>query len=128
MTNPGTPDPAIRAAVEKRASGTLRELIAYAETLEAENASLREKVASMEHRDRVGLVVDSLEEKGLLPGMTRGEKIAHVSAAQDLTVLERAIDLASGSGTKIAELSRVPDRASSGEDAFLHFCLTGEAP
>lgn len=123
-----TPDPAIRAAVEKRASDSLRSVIEYARQLEAENQALREKVASFEHRDRVTGLVDTMEDKGLLPGMTRSEKIAHVSNIEDLDVLTRAVDLASGNGTKIAELARVPDRGASGEDAFLHFCLTGESP
>ena len=128
MNHIGAPDPAIRAAVEKRASGTLREVIAYAEQLEAEVANLREKVASYERRDRAVGLADAMEEKGLLPGMTRSEKIAHVLNVEDFDVLSRAVDLASGTGTKIAELARVPDRGASGEDAFLHFCLTGESP
>ena len=123
-----TPDPAIRSAVEKRASDSLRSVIAYAQQLEAEVTALREKVASFEHRDRVSGLVDAMEEKGLLPGMTRSEKIAHVSNVEDLDVLTRAVDLAGGNGTKIAELARVPDRTASGEDAFLQFCLTGESP
>jgi len=128
MTPTNVPDPAIRAAVEKRASDTLRSVIAYAQQLEAEVATLREKVASFEHRDRVVGIVESMEEKGLLPGMTRSEKIAHVANVDDIDVLTRAVALAGGNGSKIAELARVPDRGASGEDAFLHFCLTGESP
>jgi len=118
-----SPDPAVSAAVQKKASASLRALATRCGELEAELSVANEKIASMERERSVSGLVDTMEEKGLLPGMTRSEKVAHVSSVEDLSVVERAVYLAADSGTKIAELADVPSGGGSSEEAFLNFCV-----
>lgn len=81
-------------------------------------ASLEEKIASFEKRDRATKIASAMQTKNLSPDTSYEEKVASLMERDDLDVYEKAIDL-SAPQIKLAALSDHPSNATNAEDAFL---------
>lgn len=81
-------------------------------------ASLEEKIASFEKRDRATKIASAMQTKNLSPDTSYDEKVAALMERDDLDVYEKAIDL-SAPQIKLAALSDHPGNAANAEDAFL---------
>lgn len=71
--------------------------------LSEENASLQEKVAHYERKDRAEKLASRMEEKGLQPELSIQEKVAGLLKRENLDAVEAAIDL-SAPQTKLASV------------------------
>lgn len=81
-------------------------------------ASLEEKIASFEKRDRATKIASAMQTKNLSPDTSYDEKVAALLERDDLDVYEKAIDL-SAPQIKLAALSDHPSNAANAEDAFI---------
>lgn len=98
--------PALQASQEKIASQN--------ETI----AELKEKIAQYERRDRVTKIANQMQAKNLNPDSTLDEKIESLMGADDLDVVEKAIDY-SAPQIKVASLSDHSGNASDAESSFV---------
>jgi len=93
-------------------------------SLEQENSSLREKIASMERESEISDIAQNMEENGLNADMTFEEKVAHIRRHEDLSRVKAAISMASTGNIKIADVADYP--GSGVFDSLTSFCLGGE--
>lgn len=85
--------------------------------LSEENQALKEKVAHYERRDRVEKIASQMEAKNLDPETSFDEKVERLMAADDLGVVEKAIEL-SAPQIKLAALSDDPGNPSDAASVF----------
>ncbi len=85
--------------------------------LSEENQVLREKVAQFEKRARVQNIATKMEAKNLDPETSYDDKIEALMGADDLGVVEKAIDL-SAPQIKVASLSDHQGNPSDAISAF----------
>jgi hypothetical protein len=89
-----------------------------------EIVSLREKVASFEKKDRMVKIAREMEEKGLHAELNFDEKLAHLREAQDLSITEEAVKMASPQHGVLGSVSDKP--GSGGLHPFEQYLSTGE--
>lgn len=82
-----------------------------------EIASLKEKIAHYEKRDRVVKIASAMQAKNLDTETSYDEKVENLMGSSDLDVVEKAIEL-SAPQIKLASLSDHPGNPSNAEDAF----------
>ncbi len=82
-----------------------------------EIASLKEKVAHYEKRDRVVKIASAMQQKNLDPETSYDDKIENLMGSDNLDVVEKAIEL-SAPQVKLAALSDHHGNPSNAEDAF----------
>lgn len=115
------------AAVVAKGAETINTLTQKVQSLEEENATLHQKIASFERERLVEELATEMEEKGLNAGLTFEEKIAHLSRMEDLSSVREAVKMASGTGLSFGELSDTPGNGLNALDAFHHYLATGQA-
>jgi hypothetical protein len=86
--------------------------------LSEENQTLKEKIAHYERMDRVEKIASSMEAKNLDPDTSYQEKIERLMGAEDLGVVEKAIEF-SAPQIKLAALSDDPGNSHDAESAFM---------
>lgn len=86
--------------------------------LSEENQALKEKLAHYEKRDRVEKIASAMEAKNLNPEASFDEKVEQLMAADDLGVVEKAVEL-SAPQIKLAALSDDPGNPSDAESMFV---------
>ena len=112
------------SAVAARSAAVLRDAVGQIDSLETENQSLREKIASFEREGVITKIAKDMEEKGLNAGQTFEEKVASLRSHPDLQRVQAAVDMASGGAIKIADVSNLPGRGAV--DSLTAFCLGQE--
>ena len=85
--------------------------------LSEENQSLKEKVAQYQLRDRVEKLASRMEEKHLDPETSYDQKVESLMNADDLGVVEKAVEL-SAPQIKLAALSDHHGNPSDAADVF----------
>jgi hypothetical protein len=85
--------------------------------LSGENQVLKEKIAQYEKRDRVEKIASTMEEKHLDPETSFDQKVESLMNADDLGVVEKAVEL-SAPQIKLAALSDHPGNPSDAASAF----------
>lgn len=115
-----------RVALEKQAAAVIGQLEERVRSLETALRESNAKVASYERRERAWGLARTMEDKGLLSNRTFDEKVAHILKHEDLSHVAHAVDLATDGGTKIAQVSELPEAGVSAQEACYHFFLTGE--
>lgn len=85
--------------------------------LSGENRNLKEKVAHFELMERAEKLAGVMEEKGLDSQISHDEKVQRLMSADDLDVVEKAVDL-SAPQFKIASVSDHPGNPSDALSAF----------
>lgn len=112
------------ALVTAKASAKLRELGVKVASLEIENNTLREKIASMERDREIETIASHMEDKGLSPELSLEEKIAHLRMYEDLEQVKKAVEWAASGQIPLAKVADAPGRGTL--DSLTQFCLTGE--
>jgi len=82
-----------------------------------EIASLKEKLAHYEKRDRVTKIASAMQTKNLDPDTTYDQKVENLMGSEDLDVFEKAIEL-SAPQIKVASLSDHQGNPNDAETAF----------
>lgn len=112
------------ATVLDGAAQQLRKLAARNDELARENAQLKKEA-------RVQALVGKMSDKGMLD-LEPGEKVAELLdlSEYDLSVAEKAVDMAGPNGVKLASVDRSPTNYAGGQTGakFQSFLLTREDP
>lgn len=107
----------------KLAAENLRALSEENQALTTETATLREKVAAYEKRERAEKIAKVMDEKGLEPEASTAEKVAGLMDRDNLDVVEEAIRMAAPQ-IKVAHIhddSAVPVEGGEGSQAEAQF-------
>jgi len=112
------------AAVSARGASSIRSLVEKVASLEAENASLREKLANNERDLEISALATEMEDKGLNADMTFEEKVASLRGHAHLESVVEAVKMAAAGGIQIANISDHPGTGIL--DPLTTFCLQGE--
>lgn len=109
------------AGLLKTASQTIRGLV-------TENQGLREKVAVLEHEDRVEKIARQMEGKGLMGELSFEQKVAKLREARNLDVTEEAVKLAAPGGHELVGQTADEQHPGAASSAFEAFIMTGDTP
>lgn len=122
-------------ALEKISSQKVQALLKQAgasiRTLSEENRELREKLANREREDRIVKVAKEMEDKGLNDEFDFEQKVAALRSAQDLEATERAVQMTSPQGVKLASAGDMAGGGAGSDNskaALEMFIATGDAP
>jgi hypothetical protein len=113
----------------KDAQGVLKQAASAIRSLEEENRSLKEKVASYRREERIQKIARDMEEKNLSDELSFEEKVAALRESKDLRVTEEAIKYAAPQGRLLGgPAGDGEDISGGGMSPFEHFIMTGESP
>jgi hypothetical protein len=112
------------ATVAARGATIIRQQSEKIASLEEENHSLREKVASMRRDREIEALASEMEEKGLNADLSFEEKVAHIRGYSDLSQVQEAVKMASAGHIRLASVTDRPGRGDS--DPLTAFCLRGD--
>ena len=125
-------------ALEKISSQQVQALLKQAGTsirsLTDENQNLKEKLATWVREDRIVKVAQEMDEKGLNNELDFEQKVAALRTADDLEATERAVQMTTPQGVKLASASDTIDGGGGMEPgnqskaALEMFIATGDAP